>query len=75
MGQAKNRGTYEQRVAQSQARKAELLAQAQAKEDERVKALMANGVDRVAAVRQVRGGHTSPLRAALAMAMLAGLSK
>jgi hypothetical protein len=75
MGQAKNRGTYEQRVAQAQARKAELLAQAQAKEDERVRALQAKGVDRVEAVRQVRGrGHTSPRRAALALALMAGLA-
>lgn len=56
MGQAKNRGTYEQRVAQAQQREADRIAAAKAAEDERVRMLVKAGEDQDVARRMVRSG-------------------
>lgn len=45
MGQAKNRGTFEQRVAQAKQREADRIAAAKAVEDEQVHALVMRGED------------------------------
>ena len=75
MGQAKNRGTYEQRVAQAQQREADRLAAAQAAEAEKVRALVMKGEDPDQAVRIVRsGGHTFAGRGRLASAALVALA-
>jgi hypothetical protein len=78
MGQAKNRGTYEQRVAQAQQREADRLAAAQAAEAEKVRALVMKGEDPDQALRIVRsGGHAgrgrlfTTLAATLAIGALA----
>lgn len=73
MGQAKNRGTREQRVAQAQQREADRIAAAQAREAEQVKALVMKGEDPDQARRIVRSSGRAR-RAALSSAMLAGLA-
>ena len=77
MGQTKNRGTYEQRVAQAKHREADRIEAAKAAEDEKVHALVMKGMDRAQAVRAVRsGGRRGHLYTALLAALAAGaLSK
>lgn len=77
MGQAKNRGTYEQRVAQALQREADRLAAARAAEAEKVRALVMKGEDPAQALRIVRSGGRRVgvvgRNGALVAAMLAGL--
>lgn len=75
MGQAKNRGTYEQRVAQAKQREADRIAAAKAAEAEQVRALVMKGEDPDKAVRIVRtGGRRLAVRGSMLAAMLAGLA-
>jgi phage terminase large subunit-like protein len=75
MGQAKNRGTYEQRVAQARQREADRIAAAKAAEAEQVRALVMKGEDPDQAVRIVRsGGHTFGGRGRLFAAFAAALA-
>jgi hypothetical protein len=73
MGQAKNRGTFDQRVAQAKAREAARIAEAQAREAEKVAALLKGGMERSDAIRFVRGGR-SMRRGALGAATILALA-